>query len=76
MVESVAGFVLRPKIGPSRWKQIDSRRARAEELFDQAQRKEEKALSENEKEKQAEREKTARLKAIRLAKEIIEQELS
>ena len=41
--------------------------ARAEELFNQTQ-KHKQNLSENEKAKQAEQEKTARLKALRLAK--------
>ena len=45
--------------------------ARAEELFNQTQ-KHKQNLSENEKAKQAEQEKTARLKALRLAKEAIE----
>ena len=45
--------------------------AKAEELFNKAQ-KEKHTLSDIEKAKQAEREKTARLKALRLAKEAIE----
>ena len=45
--------------------------ARAEELFNQTQ-KHKQNLSENEKAKQAEQEKTARLKALRLTKEAIE----
>ena len=43
--------------------------AKAEELFNKAQ-KEKHTLSDIEKAKQAEREKTARLKALRLAKKI------
>ena len=42
--------------------------AKAEEMFSQIQ-KNKKTLSENEKAKQVEREKMARLKALRLAKE-------
>ena len=68
MVESVAGFILRPKRGQSKWTQNKSGRSRAEELFNQIQKKKEKALVENEHARQAEREKTARLKALRLAK--------
>ena len=49
--------------------------ARAEKLFNQAQ-KHKQNLSENEKAKQAEQEKTAHLKALRLAKEAIEKESS
>ena len=60
MAESVAGFIPRSK-GPTK-------KSRAEEQFNQIQKKNMQALSEKEKVKQEERKKTARLKALRLAK--------
>ena len=57
MVESVAGFILRSQGGK-----------RTTEQFKQIQKKEAQTLLEKEKEKQAQRENTARLKALRLAK--------
>ena len=64
MVKIVAGFKIRP-IGNH------PKRYRAEQYFEHIWNYKQ-ALSENEKAKQAEREKTARLKAHRLAKEAIE----
>ena len=64
MAEPIAGFMPRPK-------DDQSNRSRAEAEFKQIQ-KNKQDLSDNEKAKQAEQEKTARLKALRLAKEAIE----
>ena len=61
MAELIAGFTPRPK-------GTQTNRSRAEAEFKQIQ-KNKQDLSDNEKAKQAEREKTAQLKALRLAKE-------
>ena len=57
MVESVAGLILRSQDGK-----------RTKEQFKQIRKKEAQVLLEKEKAKQAQCEKTARLKALRLAK--------
>ena len=57
MVESVAGFIPRSQDGK-----------RTKELFNQTQKKKEQDLLKFEKARQAQREKMARLKALRLAK--------
>ena len=57
MVESVAGFILRSQDGK-----------RTKELFKQIQKKETQTLLEKEQARQAQQEKMARLKALRLAK--------
>ena len=57
MAESVAGFILRFQDGN-----------RTKELFNQTQKKKEQDLLKFEKARQAQREKMARLKALRLAK--------
>ena len=62
MVKRVAGFMPRPKGN-------ESIRTRAEAQFSQIQ-KNKQTLSENEKAKQVDQEKMARLKALRLAKEV------
>ena len=48
---------------------LNYRKSRAEEQFQKIQKQDKNVLLEKEKEKQAEREKIARLKALRLAKE-------
>ena len=57
MVESVAGFIPRSQDGK-----------RTKELFKQIQKKETQTLLEKEQARQAQQEKMARLKALRLAK--------
>ena len=64
MAEPISGFIPRRK-------GTQTKRSRAEAEFKQI-RKNKQDLSDNEKAKQVERGKTARLKALRLAKEAIE----